>query len=256
MFCRKCGAEIPNDSEFCSKCGAKINPPQLKDDLSLPKNDEANHSSLKEKDEAFSDWHDMESSIRVKMASPFRYLVCGFFLLISIISIVAYIHDLFTFPTVNNGNLIVGLLISIVIASICIFFIHRGIKYTKHNEEYYERALENGMDTMPYQEIYKIALRHPVSGLIKRCSVGYSWGMFFFNCWCPLYRGDLKWFAVYFIATLILSAISMGILLLFAGPVFGFFYNKQYIKKQLEKGFVPADDIAKRWLLDHDIINA
>ena len=256
MFCRKCGAEIPNDSEFCSKCGAKINPPQLKDDLSLPKNDEANHSSLKEKDEAFSDWHDMESSVRVKMASPFRYLVCGFFLLISIISIVAYIHDLFTFPTVNNGNLIVGLLISIVIASICIFFIHRGIKYTKHNEEYYERALENGMDTMPYQEIYKIALRHPVSGLIKRCSVGYSWGMFFFNCWCPLYRGDLKWFAVYFIATLILSAISMGILLLFAGPVFGFFYNKQYIKKQLEKGFVPADDIAKRWLLDHDIINA
>lgn len=245
MFCRKCGAEIPNDSEFCSKCGAKINPPQLKDDLSLPKNDEANHSSLKEKDEAFSDWHDMESSVRVKMASPFRYLVCGFFLLISIISIVAYIHDLFTFPTVNNGDLIVGLLISIVIASICIFFIHRGIKYTKHNEEYYERALENGMDTMPYQEIYKIALRHPVSGLIKRCSVGYSWGMFFFNCWCPLYRGDLKWFAVYFIATLILSAISMGILLLFAGPVFGFFYNKQYIKKQLEKGFVPADDIAK-----------
>lgn len=256
MFCRKCGAEIPNDSEFCSKCGAKINPPQLKDDLSLPKNDEANHSSLKEKDEAFSDWHDMESSVRVKMASPFRYLVCGFFLLISIISIIAYIHDLFTFPTVNNGDLIVGLLISIVIASICIFFIHRGIKYTKHNEEYYERALENGMDTMPYQEIYKIALRHPVSGLIKRCSVGYSWGMFFFNCWCPLYRGDLKWFAVYFIATLILSAISMGILLLFAGPVFGFFYNKQYIKKQLEKGFVPADDIAKRWLLDHDIINA
>lgn len=256
MFCRKCGAEIPNDSEFCSKCGAKINPPQLKDDLSLPKNDEANHSSLKEKDEAFSDWHDMESSVRVKMASPFRYLVCGFFLLISIISIVAYIHDLFTFPTVNNGDLIVGLLISIVIASICIFFIHREIKYTKHNEEYYERALENGMDTMPYQEIYKIALRHPVSGLIKRCSVGYSWGMFFFNCWCPLYRGDLKWFAVYFIATLILSAISMGILLLFAGPVFGFFYNKQYIKKQLEKGFVPADDIAKRWLLDHDIINA
>lgn len=256
MFCRKCGAEIPNDSEFCSKCGAKINPPQLKDDLSLPKNDEANHSSLKEKDEAFSDWHDMESSVRVKMASPFRYLVCGFFLLISIISIVAYIHDLFTFPTVNNGDLIVGLLISIVIASICIFFIHRGIKYTKHNEEYYERALENGMDTMPYQEIYKIALRHPVSGLIKRCSVGYSCGMFFFNCWCPLYRGDLKWFAVYFIATLILSAISMGILLLFAGPVFGFFYNKQYIKKQLEKGFVPADDIAKRWLLDHDIINA
>ena len=256
MFCRKCGAEIPNDSEFCSKCGAKINPPQLKDDLSLPKNDEANHSSLKEKDEAFSDWHDMESSVRVKMASPFRYLVCGFFLLISIISIVAYIHDLFTFPTVNNGDLIVGLLISIVIASICIFFIHRGIKYTKHNEEYYERALENGMDTMPYQEIYKIALRHPVSGLIKRCSVGYSWGMFFFNCWCPLYRGDLKWFAVYFIATLILSDISMGILLLFAGPVFGFFYNKQYIKKQLEKGFVPADDIAKRWLLDHDIINA
>lgn len=256
MFCRKCGAEIPNDSEFCSKCGAKINPPQLKDDLSLPKNDEANHSSLKEKDEAFSDWHDMESSVRVKMASPFRYLVCGFFLLISIISIVAYIHDLFTFPTVNNGDLIVGLLISIVIASICIFFIHRGIKYTKHNEEYYERALENGMDTMPYQEIYKIALRHPVSGLIKRCSVGYSWGMFFFNCWCPLYRGDLKWFAVYFIATLILSAISMGILLLFAGPVFSFFYNKQYIKKQLEKGFVPADDIAKRWLLDHDIINA
>lgn len=236
MFCRKCGAEIPNDSEFCSKCGAKINPPQLKDDLSLSKNDEANHSSLKEKDEAFSDWHDMESSVRVKMASPFRYLVCGFFLLISIISIVAYIHDLFTFPTVNNGDLIVGLLISIVIASICIFFIHRGIKYTKHNEEYYERALENGMDTMPYQEIYKIALRHPVSGLIKRCSVGYSWGMFFFNCWCPLYRGDLKWFAVYFIATLILSAISMGILLLFAGPVFGFFYNKQYIKKTTRKG--------------------
>ena len=256
MFCRKCGAEIPNDSEFCSKCGAKINSPQLKDDESLPKNDEIKPASFKEVGGDFSNQHDVESCVRVKMASPFRYLVCGFVLLISIISVVAYIYDLFTFSTDDSGELIVGLLISIAIASTCIFFICGGIKYTKHNEEYYNRALENGMDTMPYQEVYKIALRHPVSGLIKKCSVGYSWGMFFFNCCCPLYRGDLKWFAIYFIATLILGSVSMGILLLFAGPVFGFFYNKQFIKKQLERGFVPADGIAKRWLIDHDIINA
>ena len=63
MFCRKCGAEIPNDSEFCSKCGAKINPSQLKDDLSLPKNDEANHTSLKEKGEDFSNQYDIESAV-------------------------------------------------------------------------------------------------------------------------------------------------------------------------------------------------
>lgn len=24
MFCRKCGANIPDDSMFCTKCGAKL----------------------------------------------------------------------------------------------------------------------------------------------------------------------------------------------------------------------------------------
>ena len=26
MFCRKCGAQIPDDSEFCVSCGTRISP--------------------------------------------------------------------------------------------------------------------------------------------------------------------------------------------------------------------------------------
>ena len=40
----------------------------------------------------------------------------------------------------------------------------------------------------------------------------------------------------------------------FVGPVFGFFYNKLYIKDMIEKGYGPADDYSAQWCQDNGIL--
>ena len=36
--------------------------------------------------------------------------------------------------------------------------------------------------------------------------------------------------------------------------VFGFYYNEQYIKDALEKGYVPADEASRDWLVSKKIL--
>lgn len=75
----------------------------------------------------------------------------------------------------------------------------------------------------------KLMMEHPATGIIKTAPVGFSWTTLFFSGFPALFRGDMKWFFI----QLLCSMITWGL----SACVFMFIYNKLYIKKLLEKGF-------------------
>ena len=70
------------------------------------------------------------------------------------------------------------------------------------------------------------------AGLEKECPVGFSWTMFFFGFFVPLSRGDLLGVLIHFLP----SVFSFGIFWL----IWPFFYNKNYINRLLDKGYMPC----------------
>ena len=249
MFCRKCGAPLRPDDVFCSKCGAEV----IRDDETAAQTAEVQPASNSNEVKAENP-RNVHSSVGVKAASRYQFAACILIFLFSVFVMISEAHTLYTSPLLIGDEKIVIASFGIL-AAVCAGVIFRGIIYTRFNKRHYQAALKEGRDTRPYQEVRSIVLVLPASGFVKKCSTGYCWGMFWFNCLCPLFRGDLRWFFAAFVGTLFLSSISMGLLLPFCGPLFAFLYNKRYIKTQLEKGFVPADDIAREWLADKGIIN-
>ena len=84
------------------------------------------------------------------------------------------------------------------------------------------------------------------SGLIREADWGFSWKTFFFGMFVPLVRGDVAWFFI----GLCLVVFTAGIGLL----IFPFVYNKIYVKKQLEKGFYPLDELSRMTLVNANLI--
>ena len=81
---------------------------------------------------------------------------------------------------------------------------------------------------------------------IKSAVIGFSWTSLLFGAFVPLLRGDILWFVIF----MILSFMTLGL----AWLVVPFVYNKMFIKKLVEKGYIPADDFSKnelkkRWML-------
>lgn len=64
---------------------------------------------------------------------------------------------------------------------------------------------------------------------VKKAPVGFSWTVFFFGFFPPLFRGDWIWFAVLLLLGLLFWWIP--------AIVVAFFYNKLYIKSLFEKGY-------------------
>lgn len=75
----------------------------------------------------------------------------------------------------------------------------------------------------------KIQFEHPKTGAIKEAPVAFSWTVFFFGFFPPLFRGDWKWAVIIFLV----ACITMGL----GNLVFMFFYNKLYIKDLVGAGF-------------------
>ena len=84
-----------------------------------------------------------------------------------------------------------------------------------------------------------ITLKHATSGVLKECPTGFSFTTLFFGFFVPLLLEELN-----------ISAGS-GIAIPMA---FGFYYNEQFIKDALEKGYVPADEASHDWLVNKKII--
>ena len=79
----------------------------------------------------------------------------------------------------------------------------------------------------------KVIIQHPANGLTKNGYYGYSWTYLFFGWFVPLFRGELGVAALH----LLFSVFTFGIWQL----IFSFVYNKQYMTRMLEKGYVLKD---------------
>jgi hypothetical protein len=86
------------------------------------------------------------------------------------------------------------------------------------------------------------------SGTIKQLKTGFSWTVFFFGFFPPLFRGDLKWAGIIFVVGVVCSLLANFAQMYFAYLgiwAFNIFmaisYNKTYIKELVEKGWTPAD---------------
>jgi hypothetical protein len=77
--------------------------------------------------------------------------------------------------------------------------------------------------------------------------IGFSWTVFFFGFFVPLFRGDYKWFVLMLIADICT--------LWAANVVLAFIYNKIYTRSLIEdKGYVPSDGYSRQLLASVGIL--
>ena len=71
------------------------------------------------------------------------------------------------------------------------------------------------------------------TGMIKKGYVGFSWTYLFFGWWVPLLRGELGIAALHLLFTCVTFGLWQFIMC--------FMYNKLYMTRMLEKGYVLKD---------------
>lgn len=86
-----------------------------------------------------------------------------------------------------------------------------------------------------------------VTGQLRTAKVGFSWTVLFFGFCVPIYRGDAKWAVIMFIANVFT--------LWLANLILSFTYNETYIRDLLTKGYLPADEEARKVLISKGIIS-
>jgi len=97
----------------------------------------------------------------------------------------------------------------------------------------------------------RVILKHKESGVIKKVPFLYSWISLVFGFFVPLFRGDIKWFFIYFI----FFALSLLIPLFgLANFILAFFINKQYIIKLIQNEYESTDERSKDLLISKNII--
>jgi len=79
----------------------------------------------------------------------------------------------------------------------------------------------------------RVIIQHPINGLTKNGYFGFSWTYLFFGWFVPLFRGELGVAALHFLFTL----FSFGLWQL----IVSFIYNRQYMTRMLEKGYLLKD---------------
>ena len=79
----------------------------------------------------------------------------------------------------------------------------------------------------------RVIIQHPVNGLTKNGYFGYSWTYLFFGWFVPLFRGELGVAALHLFFTMFTFGIWQVIV--------SFIYNKQYMTRMLEKGYLLKD---------------
>jgi hypothetical protein len=80
-------------------------------------------------------------------------------------------------------------------------------------------------------------LQHPLTGIIKQAPLGFSWTMFFFGFFPPMFRGDWKWFGIVFGLGILMGLISGGFLGWLPGVVGAFIWNKSYLTSLVSQGY-------------------
>ena len=78
-------------------------------------------------------------------------------------------------------------------------------------------------------------------GQLRTAKVGFSWTTFFFGFLVPIFRGDVKWAVIMFIASLLTLFVAQIVL--------SFTYNGTYIRELLNKGYRPEDEYSRAVLV-------
>ena len=91
----------------------------------------------------------------------------------------------------------------------------------------------------------RVQLIQPETGLMKSGYYGFSWTFLFFGWFVPIFRGELFISLLHFVITLVTLGLWQVII--------AFLYNKQYMTRMLEKGYVLNDteeinEVARRKL--------
>lgn len=71
----------------------------------------------------------------------------------------------------------------------------------------------------------------------KEIKLGFSWTMFFFGIFVPLFRGDWKWFLIILGVDVLLTVTGLVFVMPFVMLGLAFFYNKIYAKELHDKGY-------------------
>ena len=79
----------------------------------------------------------------------------------------------------------------------------------------------------------RIQLINPETGLMKSGHYGFSWTFLFFGWFVPIFRGELFISLLHFVITIVTFGLWQVII--------AFLYNKQYMTRMLEKGYVLND---------------
>lgn len=75
------------------------------------------------------------------------------------------------------------------------------------------------------------------AGITKTVKVGFSWTVFFFGFFVPLFRGDWKWAGIMVLSELALAFLTMGFGTLILHIIFILKYNEWYLNDLKEKGY-------------------
>lgn len=77
----------------------------------------------------------------------------------------------------------------------------------------------------------------------RTVKLGFSWTTLFFGGFVPLIRGDFLWAIIMFLFGVSgwLTPFGGGTFLIHL--IFGIFYNRIYLNKQLKSGWVPASQV-------------
>ncbi|WP_336961920.1 hypothetical protein [Sphingobium aquiterrae] len=80
------------------------------------------------------------------------------------------------------------------------------------------------------------------TGQTKAVPTGFSWTTFFFGCFPAIFRGDMFWGFIMFLAGVFTWGLS--------NIVFAFFYNQLYMNKLIEQGYRDSRETQKPSALD------
>ena len=88
---------------------------------------------------------------------------------------------------------------------------------------------------------YMIVKLVNADGQLRTAKVGFSWTTFFFGFLVPIFRGDVKWAVIMFVASLLTLFVAQIVL--------SFTYNGTYIRGLLNKGYRPEDEYSRAVLV-------
>jgi hypothetical protein len=75
----------------------------------------------------------------------------------------------------------------------------------------------------------KIIFENTNTREVREAPIGFSWTVFCFGFFPPLFRGDYKWAVIMFVTAIILVGLPW--------IIFPFIYNKLYIQDLIKSGF-------------------